>query len=64
MPVPSDLAIARAARPRPIVEIAAGLGIPREALRLYGDQVAKVLPGTLGPPREPRSRPATSWSPR
>ena len=56
MPAPSDLAIARAARPRPIVEIAAGLGIPREALRLYGDQVAKVLPGTLGAPREPRSR--------
>jgi formate--tetrahydrofolate ligase len=46
--MPSDLEIARAARPRPITEVAADLGIPREALRLYGDQVAKVLPGALG----------------
>jgi formate--tetrahydrofolate ligase len=50
----SNLEIARAARPRPIVEIAATLGIPREGLRLYGDHIAKVLPGVvaaLGPSR-------------
>ena len=51
LPTPSDLEIARAARPRPIVEIASGLGIPRQALRMYGDQVAKVLPEDLSPAR-------------
>ncbi len=56
MSVPSDLEIARAARPRPIAEVAADLGIPRPALRLYGDHVAKVLPAVLGPADGPRGR--------
>jgi len=48
--IPPDLEIARAARPRPITEIAADLGVPREGLRLYGDHIAKVLPAALGGP--------------
>ena len=38
----SDLDIARAARPRPIAEIAARAGIPAEALEPYGRYKAKV----------------------
>jgi len=52
----SDLEIARGARPRPIAEVAALLGIPREALRLYGDHIAKVLPAALPPAAGPRAR--------
>ncbi|MCU0281660.1 MAG: formate--tetrahydrofolate ligase [Acidimicrobiia bacterium] len=52
----SDLEIARAARPRPIAEVAADLGIPREALRLYGDHIAKVVPGALPATGGPRGR--------
>jgi formate--tetrahydrofolate ligase len=52
----SDLEIARVARPRPIAEIAALLDIPREALRLYGDHVAKVVPGALPATQGPRAR--------
>jgi formate--tetrahydrofolate ligase len=51
---PSDLAIARAAHPRSITEVAASLGVPADAVRLYGDLVAKISPGVLdrmGPPR-------------
>ena len=42
MPLPSDLAIARAATAQPITAIAARMGIPRDGLRLYGDHIAKV----------------------
>jgi formate--tetrahydrofolate ligase len=39
---PSDLAIARAAAPRPLAEIAAGMGIDADLLEPYGSHVAKV----------------------
>ena len=39
---PSDLEIARSVRPRPIVDVAADLGIRDEELELYGPNKAKV----------------------
>src|SRR6186713_663698 len=39
---PSDLEIARSVRPRPIVDVAADLGIHDEELELYGPTKAKV----------------------
>ena len=39
---PSDLEIARSVRPRPIVDVAADLGIRDEELELYGPTKAKV----------------------
>ena len=42
MSFPSDLEIARSVRPRPIVEIAAELGIRDDELELYGPTKAKV----------------------
>jgi formate--tetrahydrofolate ligase len=39
---PSDIDIARAATPRPIAEIGAGLGIPETALQPYGRTKAKL----------------------
>ncbi|MBB5221368.1 formate--tetrahydrofolate ligase [Amaricoccus macauensis] len=42
MAQPSDIDIARAASPRPIAEIAAGLGIPETALQPYGRTKAKL----------------------
>ncbi|MCX8102436.1 MAG: formate--tetrahydrofolate ligase [Geminicoccaceae bacterium] len=51
----SDIEIARAARPRPIAEVAAELGIPEHALTAYGRHVAKVdlgwIAGLEGRPR-------------
>jgi len=45
----SNIEIARAATPRPIVEVAEGLGIPREAVFNYGPYKAKVaLPWLTG----------------
>ncbi len=41
-PVPSDLEIAQAANIRPIWEIAEMMGLEREDIELYGDQMAKV----------------------
>ena len=41
-PVPSDLAIAQAASPRPIQEVAAALGLLPEELELHGPHMAKV----------------------
>ncbi len=38
----SNIEIARAAKPRPIVEVAEGLGIPREAVFAYGPHKAKI----------------------
>lgn len=40
--VSSDLDIARAAKLRPITDVAAGLGIPEEALQPYGRHIAKI----------------------
>ncbi|MBQ9526246.1 MAG: formate--tetrahydrofolate ligase [Fretibacterium sp.] len=42
--VPSDIEIAQAAKPRPVVEIAAKLGISEDELELYGKYKAKVSP--------------------
>ena len=53
MSIPSDLAIARAATPRPITEVAALMGVPPDAVRLYGDLIAKISPRAaerMGPP--------------
>ncbi len=52
----SDLDIARAARMRPIEDIAATAGIPAEALELYGRYKAKIDPARL--PRVPGKAPA------
>ncbi|MCU0264784.1 MAG: formate--tetrahydrofolate ligase [Actinomycetia bacterium] len=43
-PFPSDLEIARAARPDPIVEVAARAGLAEEHLEPYGHYVAKLAP--------------------
>lgn len=43
----TDLQIARAARPRPIVEIAAKLGIPEDSLIPYGRNKAKIDAGFI-----------------
>lgn len=48
--LPSDLEIARAARIRPIGEIAAAAGINPEALELYGRYKAKIDPARLDAP--------------
>ena len=45
--MPTDLEIARAARPLPIAEIAARAGIPDAALELYGRLKAKVDPALV-----------------
>ena len=42
MSVPSDLEIAQAAKIRPIIEIAAKLGLTEDDLDLYGAHKAKV----------------------
>ena len=47
MTFPSDLEIARSVRPRPIVEIAAELGIQADELELYGPTKAKVTLGAI-----------------
>ena len=46
-PFPSDLAIARAAELRPIVDIATAAGIPEDSLEPYGRHVAKITPSAL-----------------
>ena len=54
MQYPSDIEIAQSARLRPIGEIAAKLGIPEDALELYGRYKAKIdinrLPARKGRP--------------
>src|SRR6187200_1892568 len=47
MSFPSDLEIARSVTPRPIVDIAAELGIEPEELELYGPTKAKVTLGAI-----------------
>ena len=42
MSMPSDLEIARAARLKPITEIAKGMGIDARLLEPYGEGVAKI----------------------
>ena len=64
-PGASDIEIAQAARPRPILEIAAELGIPTEAIEPYGWVKAKVEPEALSavPPRQGRLVLVTAMSP-
>jgi formate--tetrahydrofolate ligase len=45
--VPTDIAIAQAAKPRPITEVAADLGLGADELILYGAHKAKVKLGGL-----------------
>ncbi len=45
--MPSDIEIARAAKPRPIGEIAARIGVPESALSPYGRSIAKLDPEFL-----------------
>jgi formate--tetrahydrofolate ligase len=52
--MPTDAEIARAARPRPITEIAAKLGLEPDDLHLYGREIAKVDLSVMERPR-PRS---------
>lgn len=42
MPVPSDLAIARAAQLKPLADVAAEMGVGEHLLEPYGDSVAKI----------------------
>ena len=42
MTIPSDLDIAQAAHVKPILEIAAGIGLSEDDLELYGKYKAKV----------------------
>ncbi|MDR0416300.1 MAG: formate--tetrahydrofolate ligase, partial [Propionibacteriaceae bacterium] len=42
MAQPSDIQIAQAAEPRPMAEIAAGLGVPERYVHLYGRLKAKI----------------------
>ena len=42
MSIPSDIEIAQAARPRPITEVAAEIGLGADDLDLYGKYKAKV----------------------
>jgi len=53
--VPTDIAIAQAARPRPVAEIAAELGLADDEIELYGKYKAKVLLKALAR-RRPRGR--------
>jgi methylenetetrahydrofolate dehydrogenase (NADP+)/methenyltetrahydrofolate cyclohydrolase/formyltetrahydrofolate synthetase/formate--tetrahydrofolate ligase len=46
-PVPSDLAIAQAATPRPIWDVSDEIGIERDELILYGNHKAKIHLDTL-----------------
>ncbi|MEY2959013.1 MAG: hypothetical protein RLZZ01_1581, partial [Actinomycetota bacterium] len=42
MSFPTDLEIARAARPAPLPEVAASMGIAPHLLMPYGDELAKI----------------------
>jgi formate--tetrahydrofolate ligase len=52
--VPSDIEIAQAAKPRPIVDVAADLGLGADDLDLYGRYKAKVSLDISA--RKPRGR--------
>mgnify|MGYP005811180899 CR=1 FL=1 len=47
--MPTDTEIARAAKIQPIAAIAAGLGLPAEALHLYGQHIAKIDTAKIDP---------------
>ncbi|MAE93065.1 MAG: formate--tetrahydrofolate ligase [Deltaproteobacteria bacterium] len=49
--MPTDVEIARAARPRSILHVAEELGLRASELRLFGDDVAKVDPAILAASR-------------
>jgi formate--tetrahydrofolate ligase len=49
--VPSDVEIAQAARPRPIQDVAADLGLQPNELRLFGSEIAKLPLSLLDAPR-------------
>ena len=52
--MPTDLEIARAAKLRPIEEVAADMGVPSDFVQQYGDQMAKIsleAIDAMGPPR-------------
>ena len=49
--MPSDLEIARAAKPRPIADVAADLGLGPGDVLPYGRDVAKIAPEALARPR-------------
>jgi formate--tetrahydrofolate ligase len=53
--VPSDIAIAQAAKPRPITDVAAELGLGEDELILYGKYKAKVSLDALAS-RQPKGR--------
>jgi formate--tetrahydrofolate ligase len=54
-PVPSDIAIAQAAKPRPIIDVARALDLTPDDLILYGPTKAKVrLASLAGKPRRGR----------
>ncbi len=55
--MPTDVEIAQAARPRPIHDVAADLGLDAESLRLFGSDVAKLPLSLLA---RPRRRPGPS----
>ncbi len=50
--MPTDVEIAQAAQPRPIEEIAAALGVNRDAIRPFGSDVAKLPLSLLKAPRQ------------
>jgi len=54
--VPSDIAIAQAAKLRPVADIAAELGLEDDELELYGKYKAKVRLAALAR-RQPRASP-------
>ena len=47
MTIPSDIEIAQSANPKPIIEVASGLGISEEELELYGRCKAKISPSVM-----------------
>jgi formate--tetrahydrofolate ligase len=53
--VPTDIAIAQAARPRPIADVAAELGLADDELELYGKYKAKISLAALAR-RKPKGR--------
>jgi formate--tetrahydrofolate ligase len=55
--MPTDIEIARSVTPRPITEIAEGLGLRPDQIRPYGHDAAKITPELLN---APRTRPGRS----
>ncbi len=55
--VATDIEIARSVEPRPIADVASGLGLSPEYVRPYGHDTAKIAPEVLA---SPRTRPGPS----